>query len=238
MRQAQRADHVPGELVPPRAAGDVLDGQSEQVVLGVRVRVAGPGRERRRLSGGSAFGPSSEEVAVALRGELTEPGADADAEDNRVAAARGELMSAMAAEPLFPPSGTDRPDKYVEPNQGYDYVKRVVEIPMRDGVKLHTVIVIAKGAKNAPILLTRTPYDADKRAQRTESKSMRAILPQGDELFVDAGYIRVFQDVRGKYKSEGEYVMTRPVRGPLNPTETDHVTDAYDTIDWLVKNTP
>ena len=52
------------------------------------------------------------------------------------------------------------------------------------------------------------------------------------------GYIRVFQDVRGKYKSEGDYVMTRPVRGPLNPTATDHVTDAYDTIDWLVKNTP
>jgi hypothetical protein len=48
----------------------------------------------------------------------------------------------------------------------------------------------------------------------------------------------VFQDVRGKYKSEGEYVMTRPVRGPLNSTTTDHTTDAYDTIDWLVKNTP
>ena len=57
---------------------------------------------KRRLSGGSAFGPSSEEVAVALRGELTEPGADADAEDNRVAAARGELMTAMAAEPQAP----------------------------------------------------------------------------------------------------------------------------------------
>ncbi len=67
---------------------------------------------------------------------------------------------------------------------------------------------------------------------------MLAILPQGDEVFVADGYIRVFQDVRGKYKSEGDYVMTRPVRGPLNPTATDHVTDAYDTIDWLVKNTP
>jgi putative CocE/NonD family hydrolase len=63
-------------------------------------------------------------------------------------------------------------------------------------------------------------------------------LPQGDDVFVADGYIRVFQDVRGKYKSEGDYVMTRPVRGPLNPTSTDHVTDAYDTIDWLVKNTP
>ena len=111
-------------------------------------------------------------------------------------------------------------------------------IPMRDGVKLYTVIVVPKGAKNAPILLTRTPYNASKRALRNNSPHMLAILPQGDEVFVQAGYIRVFQDVRGKYKSEGDYVMTRPVRGPLNPTATDHVTDAYDTIDWLVKNTP
>ena len=52
------------------------------------------------------------------------------------------------------------------------------------------------------------------------------------------GYIRVFQDVRGKYDSEGDYVMTRPLRGPLNATPIDHSTDAYDTIDWLVKNVP
>jgi putative CocE/NonD family hydrolase len=63
-------------------------------------------------------------------------------------------------------------------------------------------------------------------------------VPQSDEVFAEAGYIRVWQDVRGKYGSEGEYVMTRPMRGPLNPTATDHATDAYDTIDWLVKNTP
>jgi len=59
-------------------------------------------------------------------------------------------------------------------------------------------------------------------------------LPLADEMFVKAGYIRVYQDVRGKYGSEGEYVVTRPVIGPLNPTKVDHVTDAYDTIDWLV----
>ena len=67
---------------------------------------------------------------------------------------------------------------------------------------------------------------------------MLATLPQGDEVFVADGYIRVFQDVRGKYGSEGDYVMTRPLRGPLNPTSTDHSTDAYDTIEWLVKNVP
>ncbi len=62
--------------------------------------------------------------------------------------------------------------------------------------------------------------------------------PLGDEVFVADSYIRVFQDVRGKYGSEGDYLMTRPLRGPLNPTTTDHSTDAYDTIDWLVKNVP
>src|SRR5260370_3968955 len=55
---------------------------------------------------------------------------------------------------------------------------------------------------------------------------------------VDAGYIIVYQDVRGKYGSEGDYVMTRPLKGPLNPTEVDHATDTYDTIGWLVKNVP
>ena len=109
---------------------------------------------------------------------------------------------------------------------------------MRDGVRLFTVVVVPKGARNAPILLTRTPYNASKRTARNESPHMLATLPQGDEVFVADGYIRAFQDVRGKYKSEGDYVMTRPVRGALNSSAADHVTDAYDTIDWLVKNTP
>jgi putative CocE/NonD family hydrolase len=135
-------------------------------------------------------------------------------------------------------SGGDIPAKFKPPMTGYDYVKREAMIPMRDGVKLYTVIVVPKGAKDAPILLTRTPYDAARRTSRNLSPHMLATLPQGDELFVADGYIRVFQDVRGKYGSEGDYVMTRPVRGPLNPTSTDHTTDAYDTIDWLVKNTP
>ncbi len=136
------------------------------------------------------------------------------------------------------PAGSDIPSTFTAPLTGYDYVRREVMIPMRDGVKLHTVIIVPTGARNAPILLTRTPYNASKRTERNSSPHMLATLPQGDEVFVTGGYIRVFQDVRGKYKSEGDYVMTRPVRGPLNPTTTDHVTDAYDTIDWLVKNTP
>jgi hypothetical protein len=133
---------------------------------------------------------------------------------------------------------SDIPKVFTAPTAADDYIKREAMIPMRDGVKLYTVIVIPKGARSAPILLTRTPYNASARAARNNSPHMLAILPQGDEVFVRDGYIRVFQDVRGKYKSEGDYVMTRPVRGPLNSTATDHVTDAYDTIDWLVKNTP
>src|SRR4029077_16349038 len=115
-----------------------------------------------------------------------------------------------------PPLTPDIPDRFNEPANGYHYVKRDVMIPMRDGVKLHTVIVVPKGARNAPLLLTRTPYNASDRAQRSRSPRMVAALPLFDELLAADGYIRVYQDVRGKYKSEGDYVMTRPLRGPLN----------------------
>jgi hypothetical protein len=150
------------------------------------------------------------------------------------------VLLAIAAYP-FPAAqqqSGDIPKTFSVPTAAYDYVKREVMIPMRDGVKLHTVIVIPKGARNAPIVLTRTPYDASKRLARNDSPHLLSILPLSDEVFGADGYIRVFQDVRGKYKSEGEYIMTRPVRGPLNTAATDHVTDAYDTIDWLVKNIP
>jgi putative CocE/NonD family hydrolase len=136
------------------------------------------------------------------------------------------------------PLAPDIQAKYQPPTAGYDYVKRTVMIPMRDGVKLYTVIVVPKGATHAPIILTRTPYNAAARAERTRSPHMLAVLPQSDDVFVAGGYIRVFQDVRGKYGSEGEYVMTRPLKGPLNSSQVDHSTDAYDTIDWLVKNVP
>ena len=133
-------------------------------------------------------------------------------------------------------AGGDVPAVFTPPLGERDYDKRVVMVPMRDGTKLYTVIVVPKGAKNAPILLTRTPYNAKARANRSDSASMLATLPLADEPFVRAGYIRVYQDVRGKYGSEGDYVVTRPVIGPLNHTQVDHVTDAYDTIDWLVNH--
>ncbi|RZL54456.1 MAG: CocE/NonD family hydrolase [Sphingomonas sp.] len=136
------------------------------------------------------------------------------------------------------PAG-DIPAQFKLVDTANDYIKREVMIPMRDGTKLYTVIVIPKNATNAPIVLTRTPYNAKARANRSDSASMLATLPLADEIFVKGGYIRVYQDIRGKYGSEGDYVVTRPVIGPLNPTPpnkvgVDHVTDAYDTIDWLV----
>jgi len=142
--------------------------------------------------------------------------------------------AALAQTPAMAP---DIPaDKFSITVPNADYVKQEVMIPMRDGVKLHTVIVIPKGVDHAPIMLTRTPYNASGRAGRMKSPHITAILGDGDDAFIENGYIRVFQDVRGKYGSEGDYVMTRPVRGPLNNTPVDHSTDAYDTIDWLVKN--
>jgi putative CocE/NonD family hydrolase len=111
-------------------------------------------------------------------------------------------------------------------------------IPMRDGIKLQTVLVIPRGAHTAPMLLTRTPFNASRRAQSNETPYRTAALPLGDQIFSDGGYIRIFQDMRGKFSSEGEVHITRPVQGPLNAATTDETTDAWDTIDWLAKNVP
>ena len=144
---------------------------------------------------------------------------------------------AMAQTAPMTPDITGR--KFSAPETQRDFIKRVEMVPMRDGTKLYTVIVIPKGAKDAPILFTRTPYNAAKRADRVPNATrMLDAMPQGDSVFVEDGYIRVFQDVRGKYGSEGEYVMTRPPRGPLNGSGIDHATDAWDSIDWLVKHVP
>ena len=140
--------------------------------------------------------------------------------------------------PSFP---SETPTKF-EPSTGsFEYIKRDVMIPMRDGAKLHTVILVPKGAKGAPILLTRTPYNATELTSHAQSAHLGPILNGYDnatEVIVEGGYIRAVQDVRGKYGSEGDYVMNRPLHGPQNPTPVDHATDTYDTIDWLVKNVP
>ncbi len=140
--------------------------------------------------------------------------------------------------PAFP---SETPAEFKPTNAGYDYERRDVMIPMRDGVKLHTVVLVPKGAKGAPMLLTRTPYDATALTTRGDSAHLGPSLDGYDnavETILEGGYIRVVQDVRGKYGSEGDYVMNRPLSGPQNPTPVDHATDTYDTIEWLVKNVP
>nr|WP_235785697.1 CocE/NonD family hydrolase [Sphingomonas sp. PR090111-T3T-6A] len=145
---------------------------------------------------------------------------------------------AAAPPPVTPDmvqTGTDIPAKWEQPEQAFDYVKRDVMIPMRDGVKLHTVILVPKGAKGLPMLLERTPYDASG-FSKTNSPHLEEAVWSANREWVRDGYILVYQDIRGKYGSQGKYVMTRPPVGPLNPTKTDDTTDAWDTIDWLVKN--
>jgi putative CocE/NonD family hydrolase len=145
------------------------------------------------------------------------------------------------AAPQYPALPSDTPATFEPVTDTFDYVKRDVMIPMRDGVKLHTVIVIPKGARGAPILLTRTPYNANDLTGYAHSAHLGPMLAGYDnalEVIIEGGYIRVVQDIRGKYGSEGDYVMNRPLRGLQNPTPVDHATDTYDTIDWLVKNTP
>lgn len=119
-----------------------------------------------------------------------------------------------------------------------DFIRREVMIRMRDGRQLYTVIVMHKGTRDAPILLSRTPYNASATTQRIRSQKLEDTLPVADAEFVRDGYIRVYQDVRGMDRSEGEYVIARPLRGALNSSRVDHATDAFDTIAWLVQNVP
>jgi len=158
--------------------------------------------------------------------------------------APSQAQSPQSASPKYPNYPSETPDNLKPATATFDYDRREVMIPMRDGVKLHTVILVPRSAtkaKPAPILLTRTPYSADELTTHANSSHLGPALwgyDNATEVIVEGGYIRVVQDVRGKYGSEGDYVMNRPLHGPLNPTPVDHATDTYDTIDWLVKNIP
>ena len=157
------------------------------------------------------------------------------------AASGGEQTPQRPAPQQYPALPSETPATFEPVTDTFDYVKRDVMIPMRDGVRLHTVVLVPKGAKGAPILLTRTPYNANDLTGYAHSAHLAPMLAGYDnalEVIIEGGYIRVVQDIRGKYGSEGDYVMNRPLHGPQNPTPVDHSTDTYDTIDWLVKNTP
>lgn len=124
-----------------------------------------------------------------------------------------------------------------QPDTITSYTKKIYMVPMRDGVKLFTVVLSPSYATgNYPLLIQRTPYGAD------------FPLPEGGQLPVTVmgpfqpmardGYIFVFQDMRGKFKSEGSFEMTRPLYHLTDPSKTDESTDAYDAVDWLIKNIP
>ena len=152
-------------------------------------------------------------------------------------AAPADAQAAAAGAALQAASrGNDIPADFHKDTATFQYDRRMVDIPMRDGVKLHTVIIVPKGAQNAPMLLERTPYSANKGSEHEDSPNIDAVLRMSDDIIAHDNYIRVWQDVRGKYGSGGDYIMNKPLRGPLNDTKTDHATDTYDTIDWLVKN--
>jgi hypothetical protein len=118
--------------------------------------------------------------------------------------------------------------EYIKQN----YTKREVSIPMRDGVKLFTSIYEPKAkTEKYPILLNRTPYTV---APYGADKFKTSLGP--DELFPREGYIFVYQDVRGRWMSEGEFEDVRPDIANTDKTRIDESTDTYDTIEWLLKN--
>ena len=153
----------------------------------------------------------------------------------------------------YPALPSETPAHFMPDHSSFGYSIRDVMIPMRDGVKLHTVIMVPKRAHDVAMLLTRTPYDASSMVTETVHGQLSgdmgsALRGDADDaltgydnavpVIVEGGYIRVVQDVRGKYGSEGDFVMNRPFRGPLNQTPVDEATDTSDSIDWLVKHVP
>ncbi len=110
-----------------------------------------------------------------------------------------------------------------------EYARSEVMIPMRDGVKLHAVILRPKGLEAGealPFLMERTPYGVD---------GYTAARPVKPELAM-SGYIFVYEDIRGRYGSEGQFVMNRPIVAHTAKSDVDETTDTRDTIDWLLKN--
>jgi putative CocE/NonD family hydrolase len=121
--------------------------------------------------------------------------------------------------------------EYIKAN----YTKYEYQIPMRDGVKLFTCVYSPKDmSEKWPIMFDRTPYSVSPYGEDNYKTSLGP-----SELFAKDKYIFVYQDVRGKQMSEGEFMDMRPEKNTHNgPKDVDESTDTYDSIDWLVKNIP
>jgi putative CocE/NonD family hydrolase len=115
------------------------------------------------------------------------------------------------------------------------YTKKTYMIPMRDGIKLFTVVLTpTQPTKPLPFLIQRTPYGAD--FPLPEDSTITVKVMGNFQPMAKEGYIFVFQDMRGKFKSEGTFEMTRPLYHLIDKSKTDESTDAYDAIDWLLKS--
>src|SRR5258708_29940665 len=156
----------------------------------------------RRICDGRTLGLLAAAIYGILTGQLCA--------ENVLAQTAGQASSAGLQ--------SETPVKFEPVTSSFDYVRREVMIPMGDGVKLHAVIVVPKGAKNAPILLTRTPYNASRSTSRAASSHLQMIVQgsevgmipaddNGTETGPQYGYIPVVQDVPGKYGSQADYVM-------------------------------
>jgi putative CocE/NonD family hydrolase len=136
-----------------------------------------------------------------------------------------KLATLVVLFPLLVQAQENPPD----PPAGFNKIEQMVA--MRDGVKLHTIIYAPKSRSGPlPILFNRTPYGID---------NMFRAFPSGilKEL-IEEGYIFAFQDIRGRFKSEGQFVMLRPLREAGNAKAIDETTDTYDSIEWMIKNLP
>ena len=129
---------------------------------------------------------------------------------------------------IIPASALSAQTPAADPAAAFD--KREVMVPMRDGVKLHTLIYTPKNQTgNLPIIFTRTPYGI----AGAEGSFATSYAEMAQE-----GYIFAFQDIRGRFTSEGQFVMLRPPRDKKDPKSVDEASDTYDTIDWMLKNVP
>src|SRR6185312_10529913 len=118
------------------------------------------------------------------------------------------------------------------------YIKKSYMVPMRDGVKLFTVALLPVNfSHDVPVLIQRTPYGADV-PLKDDSTINVDLLPAYYRNMAKEGYIFVRQDIRGKFKSEGTFEMTRPLYHLKDPKRTDESTDASDAVGWLLKNLP
>jgi uncharacterized protein len=117
------------------------------------------------------------------------------------------------------------------------YTKKTYMIPMRDGIKLFTVVLSpANSSGSFPVLLHRTPYGSDFPVKGDSTISVQLFGPY--ESMAKGGYIFVFQDIRGKFKSEGKMQIHQPLIHSVNKGAIDESTDTYDSVDWLIKNIP